>query len=98
MLKEMCGYLQLYYIKMHFKNLSKFISAVFRAKVLPIPKKGQYLRPTAIERKVNRSSTTTNYICNAGYSNSNYLPIRSIQIGPLLFIEMNVRTSIGGIR
>ena len=46
---------------------------------------------------VNGTSTTTNYIGNAGYSNSNYLPIRNIQNGPLLLIEVLIRTSIGGM-
>ena len=59
--------------------------------------KGQTLRPTTIERMVNRSTTSTDYIGNAGYSNStkqmdsNYLPSRNIQNGPLPMLPANAR-------
>ena len=57
--------------------------------------KGQTLRPATIERMVNRATTSTDYIGNAGYSNStkqmdsNYLPSKNIQNGALPMLPAN---------
>ena len=57
--------------------------------------KGETLRPENIERFVNRSTTSTDYIGNAGYSNSsqqmesNYLPSRNIENGSIPMLPAN---------
>ena len=59
--------------------------------------KGQTLRPINNERIVNRSSTTTDYIGNAGYNNSfqqmesNYLPSKNNETESLPLLPVNAR-------
>ena len=59
--------------------------------------KGQTLRSTNVERFVNRASTSSDYIGNAGYLNpsqpteSNYLPSRTIENGPIPILPANAR-------